>query len=126
MPDLVKVETRVEAIVFEVDRKLYLKAAYLELLRPVAPSGLEVTRTILTHWFIEEAASTAEEDIIVFKLPDLHNDLEADLEGVEFVRMLGVEYKRQRIERPKPGKPRVYLIFTSVKKFVKRNFRLPT
>jgi hypothetical protein len=126
MPDLVKMDTRIEARLLEVDRRLYLKAAYLELLRPVAPAGMEVTRTLATHWFIEVGSPTTDEDILIFKVPDLFGDLEEDLEGVEVVRMLDVDYKRQRIERPKPGKPRVYLIITSVKKFVKRNFKLPT
>ena len=126
MPDLVEIDTRTEAALLEVDRRLYLQDATITFLRPVAPSGLQATRTVETHWFVDDSTSTSEDDILILKVPDLDGTLEEDLVDISHVEMLGVKYEKQKIDRPKPGQARIYYITTSVKKFAKKNFRLPT
>lgn len=125
VPDLVKIDTRVEAQFLEADRRLYLKDAQIEFLRPQNPTGFQTTETRTRKWFISYGDESGEDVTIIFKVPDFDDTLEAKLEGVTHVRMLGENYKVQRIDRPKPGQARIYFIHTTIKKFVKRNFRIP-
>lgn len=125
MPDMTLIETRVEAKLLEIDRRLYLYEATLKYLRPKATPGMETTATRTVNWFLAYGDDSGEDIEIIFKDADTEGDLEAALEGVEFVEMLDVKYKVQRIDRPKPGQARVYFIHTTIKKFVKRGFKIP-